>query len=245
MYEGWRWPSFADGAAAMRTLAQAGLLPTVHPALRRGRDRDQPGPTPTRSAPTAPAGCLMIAGYEGDPGRGRGQAGRGHRGARPASAAPTSARSPGEAWAHGRFDAPYLRDSMLDVGVLVETLETATFWSNVDRLYADVKAALEASLGAAVAGALPHLARLRDRLLALLHGRRARRPTTRSRSGWRAKAAASDAIIAAGATITHHHAVGTDHKPWLAAGDRRRSASRSCARSRPSSTRPASSTRGC
>ena len=34
---------------------------------------------------------------------------------------------------------------------------------------------------------------------------------------WRtAKAAASDAIISAGATITHHHAVGTDHKPWFA-----------------------------
>ena len=32
-----------------------------------------------------------------------------------------------------------------------------------------------------------------------------------------AKAAASDAMVAAGATITHHHAVGTDHKPWLAA----------------------------
>ena len=30
-----------------------------------------------------------------------------------------------------------------------------------------------------------------------------------------AKTAASDAIIAAGATITHHHAVGTDHQPWL------------------------------
>ena len=60
-----------------------------------------------------------------------------------------------------------------------------------------------------------------------------------------AKAAASDAIVAAGATITHHHAVGTDHKPWLAARDRRRSASRCCARSRPTSTRPASSTRGC
>ena len=35
-----------------------------------------------------------------------------------------------------------------------------------------------------------------------------------------AKAAATDAIIAAGATITHHHAVGTDHRPWLARGDR-------------------------
>ena len=32
-----------------------------------------------------------------------------------------------------------------------------------------------------------------------------------------AKAAACDAITAVGATITHHHAVGTDHKPWLAA----------------------------
>jgi alkyldihydroxyacetonephosphate synthase len=31
----------------------------------------------------------------------------------------------------------------------------------------------------------------------------------------RAKAAASDAIRAAGATITHHHAVGTDHRPWF------------------------------
>ena len=36
---------------------------------------------------------------------------------------------------------------MLDVGVLVETLETATWWSNLDRLYADVKAALEQTLG--------------------------------------------------------------------------------------------------
>ena len=123
---------------------------------------------------------------------------------------------PGEAWAHGRFDAPYLRDSLLDVGVLVETLETATFWSNRERLYAGVKAALEPIARRGGAGALPHLARLRDRLLALLHRRDQGRPPTRCRSGWRAKAAANDAIVAAGATITHHHAVGTDHKPWLA-----------------------------
>jgi alkyldihydroxyacetonephosphate synthase len=33
---------------------------------------------------------------------------------------------------------------------------------------------------------------------------------------WRAaKTAASDAITAAGATITHHHAIGRDHAPWL------------------------------
>ena len=53
-------------------------------------------------------------------------------------------------------------------------------------------------------------------MLALLHRRRPRRPTTRSGQWQAAKVAASDAIIAAGATITHHHAVGTDHLPWLA-----------------------------
>jgi alkyldihydroxyacetonephosphate synthase len=31
----------------------------------------------------------------------------------------------------------------------------------------------------------------------------------------RAKSATSDALMAAGATITHHHAVGRDHAPWL------------------------------
>ena len=53
---------------------------------------------------------------------------------------------------------------MLDVGVLVETLETATFWSGRDRVYAAVRDALTGrSPGDKRAGALPHLARLRDR----------------------------------------------------------------------------------
>ena len=66
------------------------------------------------------------------------------------------------------------------------------------------------------AGALPHLARVRDRRLALLHGRRQAARRRPSSSGRAPKTAASDAIIAAGATISHHHAVGRDHKPWLA-----------------------------
>ena len=41
-------------------------------------------------------------------------------------------------------------------------------------------------------------------------------PRTRSPSGSAAKAAASDAIIAAGGSITHHHGVGRDHRPWYA-----------------------------
>ncbi len=65
VYEGWRWDSFADGAAAMRTLAQAGRA--ARPCCgcpTRTRPRST-SPSPTRSAATRGGGCLMIAGFEG------------------------------------------------------------------------------------------------------------------------------------------------------------------------------------
>jgi len=48
--------------------------------------------------------------------------------------------APGRSWAQGRFHAPYLRDALLDEGVLVETLETATFWSRLEPLHDAVTA---------------------------------------------------------------------------------------------------------
>jgi alkyldihydroxyacetonephosphate synthase len=213
VYEGWRWPSFAEGAAAMRTLAQSGLLPTVI------RLSDEAETAINLADPTAiggegAAGCLMITGFEGTP-----TAVAAKRAAVTAVLADLGGDSVGEAagerWSHGRFDAPYLRDSMLDVGVLVETLETATFWSNVDRLYADVKAALTESLGdpSIVLCHISHVYETGCSLYFTVAAKEADEPLAQ----WhRAKVAASDAMIAAGATITHHHAVGTDHKPWLA-----------------------------
>ena len=145
-YEGWRWPSFDAGSDAMRTLAQAGLLPTVI----RLSDESETAinlADPSSIGGADDPGCLMITGYEGTAEQVAARRAavtavldgtRWHRPRRP---------SPGEKWVHGRFDAPYLRDSLLDHGVLVETLETATFWSNRERLYADVKAALQAALG--------------------------------------------------------------------------------------------------
>ena len=213
LYEGWRWPSFSAGAAAMRTLAQSGLLPTVirlsdeaETALNLAR--------PDEIGGNGAGGCLMIAGYEGE---------REAVSARQAAATAVLTglggewlgEEPGLAWAHGRFHAPYLRDSLLDVGVLVETLETATFWSNADRLYADVKAALESALGDPTM-VLCHVSHVYETGCSLYF-------TVATSEGddpvgrWlTAKAAACDAMIVAGATITHHHAVGTDHKPWLA-----------------------------
>ena len=216
VYDGWQWPSFTEGAAALRALAQAGLLPTVirlsdeaESAINLARP-DAIGAAGGGGA----GGCLMIAGYEGTPAAVEAK-----------RAAVTSAltdlggvdlgEGPGRAWAHGRFQAPYLRDSMLDVGVLVETLETAAFWSRVDHLYASVKAALEESLGegSLVLCHISHVYETGCSLYFTVAAKEAEEPIGQ----WQAaKAAASDAMIAAGATITHHHAVGTDHKPWYA-----------------------------
>ncbi len=122
---------------------------------------------------------------------------------------------PGRAWEHGRFHAPYLRDSLLDVGVLVETLETATFWSRRQELYDAVRAALVGSLGDG-ALVLCHVSHVYETGCSLYFTVAARQGDDPLAQWAAAKAAASDAMIAAGATITHHHAVGTDHKPWFA-----------------------------
>lgn len=213
VYEGWRWSSFAAGADAMRTLAQAGLLPTV---LRLSDESETAInlADPASIGGTEDPGCLMIAGYEGTPEQV--EAGRAAVTAVLAGRGGTAlGTGPGERWAHGRYGAPYLRDSLLDHGVLVETLETATFWSDRERLYAEVKAALTASLGegALVLCHVSHVYETGCSLYFTVAARQGEDPLAQ----WRAaKAAASDAIVAVGATITHHHAVGTDHLPWFA-----------------------------
>ncbi|MGB0100806.1 MAG: FAD-binding oxidoreductase, partial [Nocardioides sp.] len=213
VYEGWRWASFADGAAAMRTLAQSGLLPTV---LRLSDEAETAInlADPAAIGSSGATGCLMITGFEGEP-----DAVEAKRAAVTAVLAGLGGESagtaPGEKWAHGRFDAPYLRDSMLDAGILVETVETATFWSNVERLYADVQSALTEALGEP-AIVLCHLSHVYETGCSLYFTVAAKESADPLPQWERAKVAASDAMIAAGATITHHHAVGTDHKPWLA-----------------------------
>ena len=103
---------------------------------------------------------------------------------------------------------------MLDLGVLVETLETATFWSGVDELYAGVKTALEVTLGEP-ALVLCHVSHVYETGCSLYFTVAARQSGDPVEQWLAAKTAASDAIVAAGATITHHHAIGTDHQPWL------------------------------
>ena len=104
---------------------------------------------------------------------------RSSSGARPARGsceAPGATPVPGagEGWARDRYRGPYLRDALLDAGLLVETLETVTFWSSVRELYAAVASALRESLtdaGHAAGDPLPRVARIPERCVAVLHGR--------------------------------------------------------------------------
>jgi alkyldihydroxyacetonephosphate synthase len=105
----------------------------------------------------------------------------------------------------------------MNLGVLVETLETAHTWSRLDDLYRRVGTALRGALG--------------ERSIVMCHVSHAYADgaslyftfLTRARRGeelgqWRrAKTAACEAIVAAEGTITHHHAVGRDHAPYMRA----------------------------
>ncbi len=120
----------------------------------------------------------------------------------------------GERWLRGRYRGPYLRDALLDAGALVETLETATFWSGLPRLYSAVASALRDALAAR--GAPPvvlchvsHVYATGASLYFTVACAQKEDPV----GLWReAKRAAGEAIVACGATISHHHGVGVDHR---------------------------------
>ena len=202
-YEGWLLPGFEAGCEALRQLEQAGLAPDV----ARLSDEDETRYTlalagvPLRRLLSGR--CLLILSSSPR----RREVARIVR----AAGGRYATRRPGERWARSRFDGPHLRDDLLDRGVMVETLETATTWSNLGALYAAVRAALP---GLLVGCHVSHLYATGASLYFTVLGRR----EADAAGQWRRlKAAATGAILAAGGTLTHHHAVGRDHAPWLPA----------------------------
>ncbi|MCO5986092.1 FAD-binding oxidoreductase [Actinoallomurus spadix] len=211
-YEGWRFPTFAEGTAAVRALAQDGPLPTV---LRLSDETEtmiglaRPGEIGAASGD----GCLAVCGYEG---RREDVAARraGTHAVLTACGGEPLGDAPGESWAAGRFSAPYLRDALLDAGAFAETLETAAFWSAVPRLADAVRLTLSRELPSSLVMChISHVYRDGASLYFTVVTAQGDDPVGRWR---RAKAAVSDAIIGAGGTITHHHGVGTDHRDRLA-----------------------------
>jgi alkyldihydroxyacetonephosphate synthase len=233
-YEGWVLPGFGAGVDVLRSLVQDGPRADSAPDVCRLSDPQETqvqlalrGGGAQSAALDAylrlrkrSDGCLAIVGWEG-----RQAAVRERRreavAALRASGGVSLGTAAGEAWRRNRFDAPSQRDSLIAAGVLVETLETATTWSRVPALREAIRAALGRSLGEfgtppVVMTHLSHLYPTGASLYVTVLARQVEGDTAAAREQWHAaKAAATEAILAAGGTLTHHHAVGRDHRPWL------------------------------
>lgn len=166
--------------------------------------------------------CLLIAGYEGDAETTSTM--RKHFGAIASRCGVLAVgRKAGESWLQSRFQTPYLRDPMLDRGVGVDTIETATTWSRLDALYTATRAALDnavretAPREGAHGVVMCHLSHSYPVGASLYFTYIFPRAIDDDVAQWKKiKSAATEAILANGGTLSHHHGVGQDHLPWMA-----------------------------
>src|SRR3984885_3055760 len=166
-----------------------------------------------------PKACLMLTAFEGSP---RGVCGR----LQQAEAiyqrcgAVGLGAGAGKSFEATKYDFPHIRDFLLDRNVTTDVSETATVWSNIAKLYQDTSAVLRAEISKS--GACPwagcHISHTYPcgASLYFTFGFR-QQPGREMEQYLQVKRAVQQSFIDNGATLSHHHAVGTEHLPWLAA----------------------------
>jgi alkyldihydroxyacetonephosphate synthase len=221
---GVEFADFLAAAGAVREISQAGL----HPSNCRLLDALEAGTTGAGSGDSN----LLILGFESAHHPVEGPMGIAVEIAREHGGEPAEVRSGGGgsedsvgAWRQAFLLAPYLRDTFVACGVLSETFESAITWDRFEEFHAATMAAVRAK----VAEVSPGPPRLTCRFTHVYPDGPAAYFTVMApavRGGeveqWEEiKRAAAEAVIEGGGTITHHHAVGRDHRPWY---DRQRPA---------------------
>ncbi|MFL5853167.1 MAG: FAD-binding oxidoreductase [Solirubrobacteraceae bacterium] len=210
-----RFPSFHQGADAVRAISQAGL----YPANCRLIDR--------REARMMLAGDgsadLLVLGFESadhEVGAWLERALELSGGCGGSWDEPRRSGREGAAgaWREAFLRAPYLRDTMLAGGIFQETFETAMTWDRFPAFNEQVMGAAAEAVRAASGGQGQVTVRFThvypDGPAPYYTMVAPARRGSELEQFAEIKAAASDAVIAAGGTITHHHAVGRDHRPW-------------------------------
>jgi alkyldihydroxyacetonephosphate synthase len=228
IYEAAFFADFAAGVQTLRSLAQRHALPDLarlsdRPETEVSLALAQSGSIAERVGRSYLGlrgyrhGCLAIFGFEGQ----RGEAAERHERARrliSEGGGLVVGRSPAQAWRRTRFTAPYLRDELLSNGIMVETLETAAQWSRLLDLHREVASAIDAALkGCGTPGVVMcHVSHLYETGASLYFTFIAQQLRGDELAQWQTvKRAASDAVVRGGGTITHHHAIGRDHAPWM------------------------------
>ena len=212
-----RFPSFFDAARAVRSVAQAGLYPSNCRIL-------DPQEAFNTGAADGSAAIMVLAFESGDHPLDAWMARAleccaDHRGTpEPAKASDAHLQGAAGIWRNAFIRMPYAREFLTPAGLINDTFETAITWDRFESFHDKVKAATERAILEATGvkgevtcrfthvypdGPAPYFSfHALGRHGALLEQ-------------WQAiKNAASDTLIAAGGTITHHHAVGRDHRSW-------------------------------
>lgn len=230
-YRGYLFHDFPQGVAAARELLQVGLRPAV---LRLSDEAETEASLALRSAPRGLAAALeqagrwylarrglrlevssiMILGFEGSEAAVKYGWSTARRILRRHHAQPLG-RGPGRAWDRSRYDAPYLRDLLLDHGIMVDTLETATTWDRYIPLHSAVHDALRNALGERSV-VMAHLSHSYSDGGSIYYTFMTPQKKDGEIEQWeRVKAAATEAIIRHGGALSHHHGIGSEHRPWM------------------------------
>jgi alkyldihydroxyacetonephosphate synthase len=212
---------FLTGAQAVHAISQAGLFPSNCRLL-------DPGEALLAGAGSGVEAILLLAFESADhdvaPWMSRAlDCARDHGGSVPPGAGSTRREGEGArdgaagAWRQSFLGAPYLRDALVGMGMISETFETAITWDRFAGFHNSVMGAASAAVqrvcrGGTVTVRFTHA--YPDGPAPYYSIVAPSRAGSQLAQWAEIKAAASDALIAAGGTITHHHAVGRDHRPW-------------------------------
>jgi len=227
-YRGYLFPAFQPGVEAARELMQSGLRPA---SLRLSDEPETEVNLAMRAPPQGlkaaaeglylalrrirlEGASLLIVGFEGAEDQVRFDWRRAQRILRRHQGF-SLGHSPGRLWQRSRFELPYLRDLLLDHTIMVDTLETATTWDRYLALHSSVRDAMAKAMdGRGLV--MAHLSHAYTDGASLYYTFLARQAEGRELEQWQqVKAAATDAILAAGGALSHHHGIGTDHQPWM------------------------------
>jgi alkyldihydroxyacetonephosphate synthase len=216
-----RFADFPSAVAAVRALSQSGLEPANCRVLDPGEAANSAGATGGES--------ILVLGFESadhalDAWMARAvELVRDHGGIVPddvlrtRSDAGATREGAAGAWRNAFIGMPYVRDALVSIGVFCETFETAITWDRFERLHTrlmrEVQDALVRICGAGSItcrfthvypdGPAPYYSML------------APAPRGGELALWdEVKRVAGEILVAEGGTITHHHAVGRDHRPW-------------------------------
>jgi alkyldihydroxyacetonephosphate synthase len=217
---GVQFADYHSGAGAVRAISQSGLFPTNCRLLDAGEALIAAGAAVTEG------GALLVLGFESadhpvDAWIDRAVELCADHGGTVPDGVRRSSESSREgavgAWRNAFIRAPYTRDALVAMGLVVETFETACTWDRFAELHAAVTDTVEKALASICGGGwvtcrFTHVypdgpAPYFSVVAPSRHGSQL--------AMWEEiKAAAGEALLAAGGTITHHHAVGRDHRPW-------------------------------